>query len=131
MASDVFDAIRKLREEGELANMEKSWWRSQSSLVPDNAISNTPNSLGLGDFGGLFFISLVSFILALILHLIFILQKKMQFNNIIVKLLSGGKLAFMLRLLAARRENMGEPVYEENGEQGLTGSSLGQARSSH
>ena len=96
-------AIVKLREEGKLEMMEKKWFKSQSSFMPENAIS-TPNILNLDSFGGLFVVSFLSCVSVLLIRFTFMLFKKFGLKNFI-KLLDGGKLALMFRFLVSRRGN--------------------------
>ncbi|KAI5679873.1 hypothetical protein M9H77_01100 [Catharanthus roseus] len=121
LVSDVSGAIMKLREKGELAVLEKTWFRNQSSFMPNDANScAVPNRLSFGNFGGLFLLSFVSFILALLLHLIFLLKNKLQQNS--NSMMSGEKyLLAIVRFLGARNnENRVEPVNaDHNGEQEL------------
>ncbi|KAI5679871.1 hypothetical protein M9H77_01098 [Catharanthus roseus] len=126
LVSDISGAIMKLREKGNLAMMEKTWFRNQSSsFMPDNVANSSaePNRLSLDNFGGLFLLSFVSSILALLLHLIFLLKKKLQQHS--NSMLSGEKyllaIVLSLRFLAARNnESRVEPVNaDQNGEQEL------------
>lgn len=85
--------------------MEKAWFRTQSFLKQEEAAS-TASVLNLGNFSGLFLISCISFVLALLLHTIIILKKRIHHENIIIKLLVQGKFALILRFLGSRnREN--------------------------
>lgn len=107
LVSDVSRAIMKLRDEGKLAMMERAWFMSQSSLKQEEAVS-TANVLNLDNFSGLFLVSCISFVLALLLHTIFILQKRIHSENIIIKLLVRLKFSFILRFLAATRNHENE-----------------------
>ncbi|XP_027109513.2 glutamate receptor 1.2-like [Coffea arabica] len=103
LVSDMSQAIVKLREEGKLEMMEKKWFKSQSSFMPENATS-TPNILNLDSFGGLFVVSFLSCVSVLFIRFTFMLFKKFGLKNFI-KLLDGGKLALMFRFLVSRRGN--------------------------
>lgn len=107
LVSDMSRAIMKLRDEGKLAMMERAWFRSQSSLKHEEA-ATAANVLNLDNFSGLFLVSYISFVLALLLHTIFILRKRMHPENIIIKLLVRLKFSLIFRFLSATRNHESE-----------------------
>ncbi|KAM1588912.1 hypothetical protein ACFX10_027872 [Malus domestica] len=95
LVEDLSTQIRHMREEGQLLDLEKTWFHRKTSLMPDdsmedNNMSSPSNTLGLYDFLGLFLVSGVSSAVALFVFLIF----SQTFRNLIKGQLQliGGRL---------------------------------------
>ncbi|CAN6562370.1 unnamed protein product [Malus baccata var. baccata] len=95
LVEDLSTQIRHMREEGQLLDLEKTWFHRKTSLTPDdsmedNNMSSPSNTLGLYDFLGLFLVSGVSSAVALFVFLIF----SQTFRNLIKGQLQliGGRL---------------------------------------
>lgn len=71
-------AIAKLRETGELANLERAWFQSKWFLLSEDS-SKDPNALTLGTFRGLFIISGITSSLAIVLFFLFYLRENWYF----------------------------------------------------
>ncbi|KAL3517899.1 hypothetical protein ACH5RR_020488 [Cinchona calisaya] len=115
LLSNMSRAILKLREEGKLGMMENYWFKSKSSYIPADAAAAPRNTLNLQSFSGLFLISCVSCVLALLIHITCRL-KKLKFKNAIINLLDGENVALVLRYLAPRNGNAVEPVNNKHQE---------------
>ncbi|KAL5562236.1 hypothetical protein UlMin_031983 [Ulmus minor] len=77
LVDDMSWAIAKLREEGKLANLEKIWFHSISSLSSLDSANGEPiDALDLYSFGGLFLVTGASSILALLLSLVFAFRRR-------------------------------------------------------
>ncbi|KAK3003894.1 hypothetical protein RJ639_020228 [Escallonia herrerae] len=98
--------IAKLREEGKLMELEKKWFKSESTLLPRQGGSvTTPKILDLQSFGGLFLISGISSALALLICLLYLVKEKLHAKYFIIRFLGGGKLATMISYLIRRNAN--------------------------
>ncbi|CAI9107266.1 OLC1v1006584C1 [Oldenlandia corymbosa var. corymbosa] len=96
LVSDMSDAIIKLREEGKLAAIENLWLNSGSSFMPESTATQ-PDILNLRSFGGLFLISFACCVFVLLIHLISILQNKLDYlRNLGMVVRDGGILAYMI-----------------------------------
>ncbi|OMP07971.1 Ionotropic glutamate receptor [Corchorus olitorius] len=70
LVQDISSAISKLREEGKLQMMENVWFSSRSSFTTtEDSTTSNPSSLNLHSFGGLFLVTGVSSISALLIFL--------------------------------------------------------------
>ena len=70
-------AIEKLRETGELANMERAWFYSKTSLISDDSLNN-PTSVDLKTFRGLFIIAGSTFAMAILLFVALLVVQNWQ-----------------------------------------------------
>ncbi|XP_024157638.1 glutamate receptor 1.4 [Rosa chinensis] len=76
LVHDISRQIEILREEGKLVQMEEDWFHSiKTDLMFDDTTSD-PNPLNLHSFRGLFLVSGVSSVVALILFTIFLVKEK-------------------------------------------------------
>lgn len=98
--------IAELREEGELLKMEKKWFSSHASLTSeDSEAPNTANPLSKDNFLGLFLISGISILIAILIFFIFLLGEKLSLYGNIVKVLARGNLMLILSYLYAKMAN--------------------------
>ncbi|KAL2470767.1 Glutamate receptor 1.2 [Abeliophyllum distichum] len=75
LVPDISKEIIKLREEGQLLRMERAWFKSQSSFLPDDAVTNT-NILNFNQFRGLFLVSGICLATALVIYLTQLLHER-------------------------------------------------------
>ncbi|KAL2488384.1 glutamate receptor 2.6 [Forsythia ovata] len=68
LVPDISKEIIKLREGGQLLRIERAWFKSQSSFLPDGAVTNT-NILNFNQFRGLFLVSGICLATALVIYL--------------------------------------------------------------
>ncbi|KAK2979001.1 hypothetical protein RJ640_023583 [Escallonia rubra] len=95
--------IAKLREEGKLMELEKKWFKSDSTLSPQQGGAvTTPKILDLHSFSGLFLISGISSAMALLIFLIYLAKEKLHANYYAIRFLAGGNLATMISYLFRR-----------------------------
>ncbi|KAL0419405.1 UNVERIFIED_CONTAM: Glutamate receptor 2.7 [Sesamum radiatum] len=99
LAQDISREISALREEGTLLEIEKKWFKSQSSLLRKESELPRLNTLSVANFVGLFLMSWISISIAVLIFAIFILEEKLSINLHIFRLLAGGKLISILRYL--------------------------------
>ncbi|CAI9776569.1 unnamed protein product [Fraxinus pennsylvanica] len=96
LVPDISKAIIKLREEGKLVMMERAWFKSQSSFLPDGAVTIT-NILNFNQFRGLFLVSGICFAIALVIYLTQLSLERFQVKNFFIRLVNRENLAFVLR----------------------------------
>ncbi|BFG27875.1 hypothetical protein CerSpe_141500 [Prunus speciosa] len=77
IARDFTKAILELLENGELKKLQTHWLTTPEGECSNNASSDTPGSLSLKNFSGLFVITSVTSTLCLLLSLV-ILRRKFQ-----------------------------------------------------
>ncbi|KAL7589041.1 hypothetical protein Lser_V15G39248 [Lactuca serriola] len=99
LVEDVSREIARMRLDGTLGSLESKWFDNHL-LVPARN-STMPQALKLNRFGGLFIISGVTSIFALIISILYILHAKMEVHNII-SLLGGRNLMSTVRYLLYR-----------------------------
>ncbi|CAK9142718.1 unnamed protein product [Ilex paraguariensis] len=99
LVSEISRAIAKLREDGKLEKMEKTWFNTQSSFMPHGSETN-PNVLNLDSLRGLFLLSGISSVLALLIFLVFFLNERFCVKNHVLK--AQGKVLFMMKNLFSR-----------------------------
>ncbi|XP_022848940.1 glutamate receptor 2.7-like [Olea europaea var. sylvestris] len=78
LAHEMSKAIARLREKGKLREIEKKWFRSQSSPLSRDTEMKTSRTLGVNRFFGLFLISGISKAVAILLFFIFVLHQKLS-----------------------------------------------------
>ncbi|KAK9059485.1 hypothetical protein SSX86_020187 [Deinandra increscens subsp. villosa] len=101
LVTEMSREIARIREDGTLRNLEKKWFDTEFSVLPEDA-STKPKTLSLERFGGLFVISGVSSGLAIIISLIYLIRAKMEILCII-SLLGGRSLMTTIRYLLHRK----------------------------
>ncbi|KAL5562233.1 hypothetical protein UlMin_031980 [Ulmus minor] len=87
LANDMSRAIAKLREEGELAKLEKIWLHNTKTSLTSLDSANGGESidaLNLHRFGGLFLVSGASSALALLLFLVFAFRRRCMSKRILL-----------------------------------------------
>ncbi|CAI9298549.1 unnamed protein product [Lactuca saligna] len=99
LVEDVSREIARMRLDGTLGSLESKWFDNHL-LVPARN-STMPQALKLNRFGGLFIISGVTSIFALIISVLYILREKMEVHNII-SLLVGRNLMSTVKYLLFR-----------------------------
>ena len=82
LAKDMSIAIAKLREAGELAKMEQAWFHGKSSFVSDDSVKN-PSAIDLETFRGLFIVTGITSVMALVLFFAFYIKQK--YHSLITK----------------------------------------------
>ncbi|KAK2979004.1 hypothetical protein RJ640_023586, partial [Escallonia rubra] len=105
LVTEMSREIAKLREEGKLRELEKKWFKSESTLSLQQGSVTTPKILDLHSFGGLFLISGISSALALLIFLLYLVKEKLHAKYCIIRFLGGGKLATMISYLSRRNAN--------------------------
>ncbi|XP_076893700.1 glutamate receptor 1.4-like [Bidens hawaiensis] len=99
LVKDISREIAKLREDGTLKLLEKKWFDTEFSVLPEDSSSTIqPKTLSVERFGGLFVISAASSCLAFFVSLIYLIRAKMNIL-IIVSLLGGRNLMSTVRYL--------------------------------
>ncbi|KAL6282414.1 hypothetical protein ACE6H2_013343 [Prunus campanulata] len=78
IARDFTKAILELLEKGELKKLQTIWLTTPKGECSNNATSNTPESLSLKNFSGLFVITSVTSTLCLLLSLVILMRKFQQ-----------------------------------------------------
>ncbi|CAI9776573.1 unnamed protein product [Fraxinus pennsylvanica] len=78
LVHEMSRAIASLREKGKLLEIEKKWFRSQSTSLSRDIETNTSRPLGVNRFFGLFLISGISKAVAILLFFIFLLHQKLS-----------------------------------------------------
>ncbi|KAK1434738.1 hypothetical protein QVD17_00488 [Tagetes erecta] len=101
LVKDISREIAKIREDGTLRNLEKKWFDTEFSVLPQDS-STMPKSLSLERFGGLFVISGVSSCLALFISVMYLIRAKTEILSII-SLLGGRSLMATIRYLFHRK----------------------------
>ncbi|XP_024980757.1 glutamate receptor 1.2-like isoform X1 [Cynara cardunculus var. scolymus] len=76
LAQEMSTEIAKLREDGTLKALEDKWLYGQSSLMTNGFSSSSPHILNLHGFRGLFLISGVSMVLALLVSIVYRVHEK-------------------------------------------------------
>ncbi|KAM5550893.1 hypothetical protein ABKV19_027303 [Rosa sericea] len=76
LVHDISRQIEILREEGKLVEMEEAWFHSKKTDLMFDDTTSDPNTLNLHSFRGLFLVSGVSSVVALILFTIFLVKEK-------------------------------------------------------
>ncbi|PIN16362.1 Glutamate-gated kainate-type ion channel receptor subunit GluR5 [Handroanthus impetiginosus] len=98
LVHDISRAIDELREEGTLVQIEKKWFSSQLSPLPeDTELPSNPDTLSSDKFFGLFVLSGISKSIAILILLIFLLHEKLSINYYMITVLARGKLILILR----------------------------------
>ncbi|PIN16367.1 hypothetical protein CDL12_10980 [Handroanthus impetiginosus] len=107
LVHDISRAIAELREEGTLVQIQKKWFSSQSSPLPeDTEPPSNPDTLSSDKFFGLFLLSGISKSIAILIFLIFLLHEKLSTNYYMITMLARGKLILILRYLYPRMVNI-------------------------
>ncbi|PIN19197.1 Glutamate-gated kainate-type ion channel receptor subunit GluR5 [Handroanthus impetiginosus] len=107
LVHDISRAIVELREEGTLVQIEKKWFSSQSSPLPeDTEPPSNPDTLSSDKFFGLFLLSGISKSIAILIFVIFLLHEKLSTNYYMITVLARGKLILILRYLYPRMVNI-------------------------
>ncbi|CAI9761042.1 unnamed protein product [Fraxinus pennsylvanica] len=96
LVPDISKAIIKLREEGKLLKMERTWFKTQSSLLPKDAVTNT-NKLNFDQFGGLFLVLGICLATVIAIYITQLLLERFQRPSLYITLVNRGVLAFVLR----------------------------------
>ncbi|PRQ56844.1 putative periplasmic binding protein-like I [Rosa chinensis] len=117
LVHDISRQIEILREEGKLVQMEEDWFHSiKTDLMFDDTTSD-PNPLNLHSFRGLFLVSGVSSVVALILFTIFLVKEKWH----VVKTF---KVGYVIRAqLQHVRKLLSTKVSDENHQNCITSAS--------
>ncbi|KAL2470774.1 Glutamate receptor 1.4 [Abeliophyllum distichum] len=105
LVQEMSSEIAKLREEGILLEIEKKWFRSQTSPLSLDTEPPTTKTLDINNFSRLFLIYAICELVALLLFLVFVLCEKMSIKNYILRKLAGGKLLSIFRYLFPRMAN--------------------------
>ncbi|CAK9150468.1 unnamed protein product [Ilex paraguariensis] len=102
LVPEVSRAIAKLRAEGKLAMLEKSWFNG-SFFMPQSSVSHPSNTLNLESFSGLFLISGVTSAITLLIFLVCFLRERFAVQNHILTILAQGQpLLFLMRYIFTR-----------------------------
>ncbi|KAG8388844.1 hypothetical protein BUALT_Bualt02G0167200 [Buddleja alternifolia] len=106
LVHEVSRAIAELREEGTILELEKKWFKSQSSLLSQDTEPPKFNTLSVDNFFGLFLVSGIANSIAALILVVFLLGKRLSMNYYIFTMLSRGNLIFILRHLYPRMDNI-------------------------
>ncbi|KAI7728046.1 hypothetical protein M8C21_015001, partial [Ambrosia artemisiifolia] len=102
LVKDISKEIAKIREDGTLKFLEKKWFDTEFSVLPEDSSTKPAKTLSLERFGGLFIISGIASCLALIISVINIIRAKLEILSII-SLLAGRNLTATIRFLLHRK----------------------------
>ncbi|KAL2488330.1 Glutamate receptor 1.3 [Forsythia ovata] len=105
LVQELSSEIAKLREEGILLEIEKKWFRSQSSPLSLDTEPPAIKTLDINNFSRLFLVYAICELVALLLFLVFVLREKMSIKNYIIRKLGGGKLVSIFRYVFPRMAN--------------------------
>ncbi|KAG8388845.1 hypothetical protein BUALT_Bualt02G0167300 [Buddleja alternifolia] len=106
LVPELSRAIAELREEEKILEIEKKWFKSQSSLLSQDTEPPKFNTLSVDNFFGLFLISGIANSIAALILVVFLLGKRLSMNYYIFTMLSRGNLIFILRHLYPRMDNI-------------------------
>ncbi|KAG8388840.1 hypothetical protein BUALT_Bualt02G0166800 [Buddleja alternifolia] len=102
LVHEISRGISELREEGKLLEMEKKWLTNRSPLLSQDTQQLRASTLGIGNFFGLFIVSGISKLIAIIVLCIFLLGERLSNIYLMLRVLAAGELIFMLRYLSPR-----------------------------
>ncbi|KAI3514753.1 hypothetical protein L1887_13435 [Cichorium endivia] len=97
LVEDVSREIARIRLDGTLASLENKWFENRMSVPARN--STMTKALKLDRFGGLFIISGIASILALMMSILYLLYAKIEVQNIISFLVRRNLMATIRYLL--------------------------------
>lgn len=104
LVPEISQAIARLREEGKLTELEDKWFKNHPSMLTQDDESSNIKTLNVENFKGLFLMSGISKGIVVFVFLCLILGSKVSVYHYILRIVSGGKLAFMIRHLFCRKE---------------------------
>ncbi|KAG8388842.1 hypothetical protein BUALT_Bualt02G0167000 [Buddleja alternifolia] len=110
LVPEISRAIAELREEGEIVELEKKWFKTQPppSLLSRDSNEQLPkfNKLSVDKFFGLFLVSGIANSIALLILVILLVRERLSLNYYIFRMLRRRNFICMLRYLSPNMANI-------------------------